>query len=106
MPTGVISYPIERLLNAAQQIRRNANDGLDKLIQKENKLTSYTRDFPDVMYQPISELFDKYKDHLRASCELQLIFAKWLEQAGYEMQNADGQIKTSFDQFAREHSPY
>jgi hypothetical protein len=106
MPTGVISYPIERLLNAAQQIRSNANDGLNKLLPKENKLTSYARDFPDVMYQPTWGLFEKYKDHLQACCELQLIFAKWLEQAGYEMQNTDGQIKTTFDQFAKTHSPY
>ena len=100
-PTGT-SYPVTHLWDTARQVHANANTALDQLGQASSQLDSYASGFPSVMRDSLTGLFDQYEQRLDNSYTIQLLFASWLKLAADEVQNTDGQIKTSFQQFVNE----
>lgn len=100
-PTGT-SYPVTHLWDTARQIHANANTALDQLGQASSQLDSYASGFPSVMQDSLTGLFDQYKQRLDNSYTTQLLFASWLKLAADEVQNTDGKIQTSFQQFVNQ----
>lgn len=91
-----ITYPTDRMIQAAGRIRANANDALGQHDRLWQRLQSSLNPLPGFIQNPILYVLNPYDKRLRESYQWQLDLADRLEQAAEIFQQEDQQIAGSF----------
>src|SRR5215471_15475976 len=103
--SGQMSYPFERMLEAASQLITNANNSLTEHDSAWKKVEAYVQTFPGFMQGAVMTVLVPYANRLRASYQWQLDLATTLIDGVTTMEGADSDVANSFTPqgFGRNH---
>ena len=98
--TDKFSYPIERMHQTAQEIRKNANQGIQDHETAWRRIEAFIDSFPSFMQPTLRNILEPHDRRFRDSYQWQLDFADRLTKAADAMK---GQDDGTARQFVQQH---